>query len=88
MNLNDIIKDNDPRMGNRLLIVESFDGRDHVRARRILQDGTRLSYPKKGFRIAIKRIHADGKKRKSGFSLESVDGEASPNKQPERTDYE
>lgn len=73
MNTNDIIKDNDPRVGHRLLIIESFDGPDHVRARRILSDGTRKSYPKKGFRIAITRIHTDGKKRKGGFSLENVE---------------
>jgi hypothetical protein len=72
MNINDIIKDNDPRMGHRLLIIESFDGTDHVRARCILSDGTRNAYPKKGFRIALKRIHADGKKRNGGFSLENA----------------
>jgi hypothetical protein len=72
MSINDIIKDNDPRVGHRLLIIESFDGPDHVRARRILSDGRRNSYPKKGFRIAIKRIHTDGKKRNGGFSLENT----------------
>ena len=70
MKINSIIKDNDPRMGNRTLIVESLDGDKHIRARRILWDGTIKSHPKKGFRIAINRIHTDGKKRKSGFSLE------------------
>ena len=81
MKINDIIKDNDPRVGNRLLIIESFDGPDHVRARRILSDGRRNSYPKKGFRIAIKRIHTDGKKRKSGFSLANAELR---DRQPER----
>lgn len=71
MNINDIIKDNDPRMGGRLLIIEAFDGPDHVRARRILSNGTRNAYPKKGFRIKITRIHTDGKKRNGGFSLEN-----------------
>jgi hypothetical protein len=69
MNINDIIKDNDPRCPNRVLIVESFDGPEHVRARRILSDGTRCTYPKKGFRIKLTRIYADGKKRKGGFNL-------------------
>lgn len=72
MNIDDIIKDNDPRAGHRLLIIESFDGPDHVRARRLLSDGRRNSYPKKGFRIALSRIHTDGKKRNGGFSLENA----------------
>lgn len=70
MKINDIIKDNDPRMGNRTLIIESFEGERHIRARRILWNGSTSSYPKKGFRICIDRIHADGKKRKTGFTLE------------------
>lgn len=69
MKINDRIKDNDPRVGHRILVIESFDGPNHVRARRILSDGTRKPYSNKGFRIAITRIHTDGKKRKGGFSL-------------------
>ena len=69
MRIGDKIKDNDPRMGNRILIIESFDDQGHVRARRILHFGKKVSYPKKGFRIKITRIHSDGKPRKSGFTL-------------------
>jgi len=79
MNINDIIKDNNPSNGHRLLIIESFDGPDHVIARRILSDGTRGSYPKKGFRISTTRIHSDGKSRNGGFSLV---GETSPDEGP------
>lgn len=70
VSINDIIKDNDPRVGHRLLVIESFDDENHVRARRIFADGTRSAYPKKGFRISLTRIHTDGKKRRGGFALE------------------
>jgi len=69
MKLNDIIKDNDPRVGRRLLRIEAFEGDNHVRARRILANGMPVNYPKKGFRIAIKRIHNDSKPRHSGFNM-------------------
>ncbi len=68
MKIGDTIKDNDPRMGDRRLIIEKFDGIDHVRAYPIGNGIKRR--PKKGFRIAVARIYEDGKKRRSGFSLE------------------
>ncbi len=70
MKINDIIKDNDPRVGVRRLIIESFEDAEHVRARRISYNGKRSTSPKKGFRIKISRIHTDGKTRTSGFHLE------------------
>lgn len=66
--INDKIKDNDPRTGNRILIVEAIEG-DSIRARRIFSDGLRSSYPKKGFKIKLTRIHTDGKVRRGGFTL-------------------
>lgn len=69
MKINDIIQDNDPRVGFRRLVIESFDGPEHVRARRVFISGDRCAYPKKGFRIKLTRIHTDGKARRSGFNL-------------------
>lgn len=68
----DIIRDNDPRMGVRKLEIIAFDGPEHVRCRRKLVNGKYSAYPAKGFRIRKDRIHTDGKKRKSGFTLLSA----------------
>lgn len=64
MKVGDKIRDNDPRMGtNRVLtIAEISDG--YVVA---------VSWGRR-FRIRADRIHADGKKRRSGFDL--IAGEA------------
>lgn len=62
----DLIRDNDPRMPNRVLIVGRLachhSGRDYV----FCQD---RSYPSRGYRICTDRIYTDGKPRRSGFSL-------------------
>ena len=71
VNINDTIRDNDPRVGHRVLVIESFDGAEHVRARRVLSDGSRSGYNKKGFRISLARIHTDGKSRRTGFNLQN-----------------
>jgi len=73
MKVGNIIKDNDPRVGTRRLRIESFEGETHVRAGRIDNYGRRMSYPRKGFRVRIDRIHTDGKPRRSGFSLANAE---------------
>jgi hypothetical protein len=59
LNIDDLIKDNDPRMGNRILrVVET------------LPNGvTAKDISGRHFRILRRRIHTDGKPRRSGFSL-------------------
>ena len=56
----DRIRDNDPRMGDRVLEVWSILGDTHVLARDRI--GAR-------YRILRRRIYTDGRPRKSGFSL-------------------
>jgi hypothetical protein len=56
----DRIRDNDPRMGDRVLEVWSLVGDDRVLARDRI--GSR-------YRILRRRIYTDGRPRKSGFSL-------------------
>ena len=67
MKVGDVIADNDPRMRGRMLTVREIctDGR-YVYA----DDGHRKAL----FRISAKRIHADGKPRRTGFRL--INGEA------------
>lgn len=55
------IKDNDPRMTNRILIVEEVSGR-FVYCRNTIP-----SFPK--VRISKNRIFTDGKPRRYGFSV-------------------
>jgi hypothetical protein len=70
MKLGDTIIDNDPRMKGRILVIESFGvttvhGPQSVRARD--QSG-------RTFSIATRRIYADGKPRRSGFTLVAQEG--------------
>ena len=59
MNVGQKIKDNDPRVGNRVLKIIDFDG-DYV----IAKQGNLHSV-----RIRADRIYSDGKPRRSGFAL-------------------
>jgi hypothetical protein len=59
----DRIRDNDPRMGDRVLEVWSTLGDTRILARDRI--GAR-------YRILRRRIYTDGKPRKSGFSLIEV----------------
>lgn len=58
----DRIKDNDPRMGNRILnvIVVYYD---HGGFRVVASRG------RQSYNIRMDRIHTDGRPRKSGFTL-------------------
>ena len=60
LNVGDRIKDNDPRMGNRVLTVTAIEA------------GEVLAQSKSGFcrniRISRKRIFIDGKPRRYGFN--------------------
>lgn len=67
-----LIRDNDPRMPNRVLRITGF-GLRHFNAYSTF--ATCVSIHDRGakpreVRINIQRIHTDGKSRKSGFSLE------------------
>jgi hypothetical protein len=55
------IKDNDPRMRNRILTIRSIHS-DYVCA---------VDRVGREFRILVRRIHVDGKARRSGFSVVS-----------------
>jgi len=59
MKVGQMIKDNDPRVGNRVLKIIDFDG-DYA----IAKQGRLHSV-----RIRVDRIYNDGKQRRSGFSL-------------------
>lgn len=84
MKVGDKLKDNDPRTANRVLTITSIgvigvSGSESVRAKG--RAGPEVS-------ISTKRIHTDGKPRRSGFDLvpsndqgqgrEPRSGEASP----------
>ena len=69
MNIGDIIRDNDPRTGGRMLVIESFDGNHHVKARPITN--SKQSAARRRSRIAVASIYADDKPRKTGFTLQS-----------------
>jgi hypothetical protein len=56
------IKDNDPRMPNRILQVTGFEG-DYVFA------SIRPGHKNRLTKIRRDRIHCDGKPRRSGWSL-------------------
>ena len=59
------IKDNDPRMGNRILTIVGF-----VQGYRVLAEDN----SKRKFRIRESRVFTDGKPRKYAFNLlETVD---------------
>lgn len=58
----DRIKDNDPRMSNRILQVAVVYA-DHGCWRVVACEGRR------SFNIRMDRIHTDGKPRRSGFTL-------------------
>jgi hypothetical protein len=59
MNIGDRIKDNDPRMPNRVLVIVKFESGYVVTSNR---DGRTI-------RVRKDRIHRDGKERRSGFTL-------------------
>ena len=59
MKIGQKIKDNDPRVGNRILKIIDFDG-DYVIAK---QGGLH------SVRIRNDRIYTDGKPRRNGFTL-------------------
>lgn len=66
MKVGDKIKDNDPRMGNRVLIITALGlrtdrGVESVRAK--------SPYHKREYSISTRRIHTDGKPRRGGFDL-------------------
>lgn len=65
----DLIRDNDPRMPNRILRIVSFvaDGDDSMKVDAVCEQFD-VRYKARQFRISIKRIHSDGKPRRSGFS--------------------
>lgn len=56
-----LIRDNDPRMPDRVLCIVGFDAKDRVIAAR--KDGSGKSY------ISRKFVHTDSKPRRSGWSL-------------------
>jgi len=57
--IGDRIRDNDPRMPNRILKIAGI-----FESRVVARDWTG-----KPFRIQLRRIYTDGKARKGGFSL-------------------
>lgn len=71
----DTLIDNDPRMPGRRLVIESLGviterGTESVVARSVYGRG-RL------YTILVRRIHSDGKPRRSGFTLVAQEGKAS-----------
>jgi hypothetical protein len=66
MKIGDRIKDNDPRMPNRVLIITAIGVRT---AHGIESVRAKSPYHKQEFRISAKRIHTDGKPRRGGFDL-------------------
>lgn len=68
LRIGDKLKDNDPRMGNRVLTVIDFtvDGQ-----RVMLRDSMGTVY-----RHKMSRVYTDGKPRKSGLSLVAAIGAA------------
>lgn len=60
------ISDNDPRMPNRILKIARFEATESIVF--AICEPVYTNYRPRQFRIAIKRIHSDGKPRKSGFS--------------------
>lgn len=66
MKIGDKIKDNDPRMPERVLTITAIGlrterGIENVRAK--------TRYSSREFSISTRRIHTDGKPRRSGFDL-------------------
>lgn len=62
-----LIKDNDPRMPDRVLSVHCVNGSIAV---------CHTTWPHRVCKIKTARIHTDGKPRKSGFSLFTARPEA------------
>lgn len=60
LKIGDQIKDNDPRMPNRVLKITLICGTESVKAK---------SFAGPEVRISTKRIFTDGKVRRSGFDL-------------------
>jgi hypothetical protein len=68
MKVGDKLHDNDPRMSGRVLLITCMGVTSTEGAKRV-QAKTR--YLREVW-ISTKRIHSDGKPRKSGFALEVV----------------
>ncbi len=69
LEIGDLIADNDPRMPGRKLRVISFTtSREDSRKVIAVCHSIHERNPRE-HRIAIKRIHSDGKRRRSGFSV-------------------
>ncbi len=71
MKIGDKLKDNDPRMSNRVLTITAIgvvntSGAESVRAKRAYGPEVRIS---------TKRIFTDGKRRRYGFDLVIAQGE-------------
>ena len=70
--MGDMIRDNDPRMTARpvLVVTGFFWTKSTRRAYACKPDGERRSYrdERLSYRIAVSRIHLDGKPRRSGWS--------------------
>jgi hypothetical protein len=67
LSVGDKIKDNDPRMGTRILEIKRIDD-THVFASRVQHFLHGSTSEDREFRIKITSIHTDGKERRSGFS--------------------
>lgn len=65
LKVGDRIKDNDPRMPNRVLTITSLEAVTVEGVRRVQAKSFRGHF----VWISIDRIHDDGKPRRSGFSL-------------------
>lgn len=65
------IRDNDPRMPNRRLVIDSFEA--HPKDSRIVRALCRTidRHPRE-YRIDTRRIFSDDKPRRTGFSVERV----------------
>lgn len=66
MKVGDRLKDNDPRMPGRVLIITSIGLRTE---RGIESVRAKSPWHKQEFSISTKRIHTDGKPRRGGFDL-------------------
>lgn len=68
MKVGDRLHDNDPRMKPRVLTIVAMG----VRTEHGFLDVDAVSRSGRVFSILVRRIHADGKPRRSGFDLEVV----------------
>ena len=75
MKIGDKLKDNDPRMSNRVLTITAIgvvntSGAESVRAKRACKGAYGPEV-----RISTKRIFTDGKRRRYGFDLVIAQGD-------------